>query len=103
MSYLEKKYKDALKEAGVPINTSDNDSIRVNNKTMYRKIFFGGSLGLGESYMDGDWDCDRLDIAISKILKYLDNKNLTGIESPRRLFQKCFCLSLIYRVRQDPL
>jgi cyclopropane-fatty-acyl-phospholipid synthase len=33
------------------------------------RILAGGNLGLGESYMDGDWDCERLDELIHRLLR----------------------------------
>jgi cyclopropane-fatty-acyl-phospholipid synthase len=35
--------------------------IRVNDKRFFRVVLAGGTLGFGESYMDGWWDCDALD------------------------------------------
>jgi len=35
--------------------------IRVRDTRFYQRVVREGSLGLGESYMDGRWDCDRLD------------------------------------------
>ena len=32
----------------------------VRNQRFYRRIVLGGTLGAGESYVDGDWDCDDL-------------------------------------------
>lgn len=34
--------------------------IVVNRPSFYRRVAFGGTVGAGESYMDGDWDCDEL-------------------------------------------
>ena len=35
-------------------------TITVINPRFYRRLVTGRSLGLGESYMDGDWECDDL-------------------------------------------
>ncbi len=34
--------------------------ISIRNPAFYRSIAFGGSVGAGESYFQGDWDCDNL-------------------------------------------
>ncbi len=34
--------------------------IIIKNAKAYSKIVFSGSIGSGEGYMDGDWDCDQL-------------------------------------------
>ncbi len=43
--------------------------IRVYNPGFYDRVLSGGSLALGESYMDGWWDCDALDQFFEKLLK----------------------------------
>lgn len=35
--------------------------IRVHDERFFRRVLASGTLGLGESYMDGWWDCDALD------------------------------------------
>jgi cyclopropane-fatty-acyl-phospholipid synthase len=35
--------------------------IRVNDERFYQAVLTGGTLGFGESYMDGWWDCQALD------------------------------------------
>ncbi len=34
--------------------------VRIRDPRFYRRILRGGTLGAGESYVDGDWDCDDL-------------------------------------------
>ncbi len=34
--------------------------VHVHNPAFYRRAVFAGGLGAAESYMDGDWSCDRL-------------------------------------------
>ncbi|MCY4509584.1 MAG: cyclopropane-fatty-acyl-phospholipid synthase [Acidobacteria bacterium] len=41
--------------------------IVVRDSAFYRRVVFGGVLGAGESYMDGDWDCDDL-VALVRLL-----------------------------------
>jgi cyclopropane-fatty-acyl-phospholipid synthase len=35
--------------------------IRIHDERFFRRVLTGGTLGFGESYMDGWWDCDALD------------------------------------------
>jgi cyclopropane-fatty-acyl-phospholipid synthase len=35
-------------------------AVVVRNQRFYRRTALGGTLGAGESYVDGDWDCDDL-------------------------------------------
>ena len=43
--------------------------IQVHDKHMYERVFTSWSLGLGESYMDGEWDCDALDELFTRLLR----------------------------------
>ncbi|TCB52741.1 cyclopropane fatty acyl phospholipid synthase [Acinetobacter sp. ANC 4779] len=64
-----------LDEAGIHINGNQPYDIHIHNDNFYNRVLQQGSLGLGESYMDGWWDCDRLDILFYKILRAkLDQK-----------------------------
>ena len=61
--------KDILALADVKINGSNPWDIQLNNHAFYKRVLSQGSLGLGESYMDGWWDCDDIDELFYKILK----------------------------------
>ena len=43
--------------------------IQVHNQAFFTRVLAGGSLALGESYMDGWWDCKALDEFFTRILK----------------------------------
>lgn len=40
--------------------------ILVRDERFFRRLLRDGDLGAGESFMDGDWECDRLDILTGK-------------------------------------
>lgn len=64
-----------LAEAGVTVNGSKPWDPRIHNEAFYGRVFRQGSIGLGESYMDGWWDCEKLDQFFHKIIEAeLDNK-----------------------------
>ena len=60
----------ALAGADIKINGSRPWDIQVHNKRFYRRIALKGSLGAGESYVDGDWDCERLDEAFFRLFRH---------------------------------
>lgn len=60
---------EMLSRAGITINGPSPFDIRVTNPHFFKRVLQEGSLGLGESYMDGWWECDRLDIFFSKVLR----------------------------------
>ena len=41
-------------------NEAPGIGVVVRNQRFYRRIVCGGTLGAGECYVDGDWDCDDL-------------------------------------------
>ena len=58
---LENTSQKLLSLAGIKINGDNPWDIRVHNEKFYQRVLAQGSLGLGESYMDGWWDCEKLD------------------------------------------
>ncbi|MDQ4428657.1 cyclopropane fatty acyl phospholipid synthase [Yokenella regensburgei] len=58
-----------LQEAGVKINGDRPWDIQVKNNKFYKRVLQQGSLGLGESYMDGWWECERPDEFIRRLLE----------------------------------
>src|SRR6056297_1253431 len=63
-----KFFENALAKADIELNGSRDWDIRVHNEKLYDRVIAQGSIGLGEAYMDGWWDCKRLDLFFSKIL-----------------------------------
>ena len=55
-------------EAGFRVNGDDPWDIRVTDPRFYRRIVMDGSLGFGEAYMDGWWECERLDQLFHRLL-----------------------------------
>jgi len=67
--------KELLSLAGVTINGDNPWDMRVHDMRLFGRFFGGGSLGLGEAYMDGWWDCEQLDKFFFLILRAgLDEK-----------------------------
>jgi len=68
-----------LNNANIKINGKRPWDIQVNNQDLYSRILAGGSIALGESYMDGWWDCQALDQLVDRVLKAkLDTKIITS-------------------------
>jgi len=66
----EKTIVDQLfKEADVQLDGDRPWDVAVHEHDFYRRLLAGGSLALGESYMDEWWDCNRLDEFIHRILR----------------------------------
>ncbi|MGZ8224263.1 MAG: cyclopropane fatty acyl phospholipid synthase [Methylobacter sp.] len=58
---------EIFKDTDVVFNGNNPWDIRVYNSNLYERMFTQRSLGLGEAYMDGWWDCEQLDELFNKI------------------------------------
>ena len=73
---------DLLAMADIRIDGARPWDIRVHRPEFFQRLLGHGSLGLGESYMDGDWDVDQLDEFFHRIFRArLDSH----VKSPRLL------------------
>lgn len=60
MSSAKDKVKEILAKADITLNGSNPWDIHVHNEDFYARAIAQGSLGIGEAYMDGWWDCNDL-------------------------------------------
>lgn len=65
---LKERIQDIFSVADIKVGGDRRWDIRVNNDQFYPRVLRFGSLGLGESYMDGWWECPALDQFLSRIL-----------------------------------
>lgn len=86
-------------KAGVVFNGSNPWDIQVSDAQVYRRILSQGSLGLGEAYMDGLWECEALDELFTRLLSADIEQRLGGMARLRLLFE-----ALVQKVfnRQTP-
>lgn len=62
------KIAELLFLADVKINGENPWDINVKNEDLFSRVLSGGSLALGESYMDGWWDAEKLDGFFYRVL-----------------------------------
>ena len=74
----EKVIRELLELANVEMNGKNPWDIQVHNPNLFDRVLQETSLGLGESYMDGWWDCEALDQFIYRILKANLDSKVTG-------------------------
>ncbi len=53
----------------IQVNGSRPFDIQIHNELFYSRVLSGQSLGLGESYMDGWWDCEAIDQFCHQMLR----------------------------------
>ncbi|MGH9484407.1 MAG: cyclopropane fatty acyl phospholipid synthase [Terriglobales bacterium] len=80
---LEARARSFLAPAGIELNGGHDCDLTVHNPGFFARVLRHGSLGLGESYMDGWWDCPRLDELFCRIfaakLDRMASRNLRGL------------------------
>lgn len=69
MNKSEKVVRELLESAEVTVNGTEPWDIQVHDQQFYDRILRDTSLGLGESYMDGWWDCESIDGFIDRALR----------------------------------
>src|SRR2546423_1100366 len=74
MRWTEKLFEWLLAPADIKLNGNRPWDIRVSNPRTLSRILTGGSLGLGETYMTGWWECDRLDEFFYRIFRAKINR-----------------------------
>ena len=77
-SKAETVVRELLTFAGITINGAQPYDIEVHNNAFYKRVLKDETLGLGESYMDGWWDCEALDQLLDKILRAKLNEIVKG-------------------------
>lgn len=87
MVRLKEKIEELLVNTDVKINGGRDWDIQVHNKNIYRRILADGSLGLGESFMDGWWDAVSVDQLFCKLMS-------TDIE--RKVYVKNYPLAVLW-------
>jgi cyclopropane-fatty-acyl-phospholipid synthase len=70
--------RDLLATAGISLNGSKPYDIQVHNAGFYVRVLREGALGLGESYMDGWWDCEAVDQFIDRVLRARLDQQIKG-------------------------
>jgi cyclopropane-fatty-acyl-phospholipid synthase len=61
--------KNILLDADIRLDGTRPGDVVVHDDRIFRKAFLFGTLGLGDGYMAGDWDCERLDVFFDKVLR----------------------------------
>jgi cyclopropane-fatty-acyl-phospholipid synthase len=66
---LREEMENLLARGGIRIDGDRPWDMRITGTGVFERLAAQGSLGLGEAYMDGDWDAGRLDEFFSRVLR----------------------------------
>lgn len=69
IAQLEHWFNQLLHEAGITLNGPNPWDLHIHHPAAIRRIVAEGSLGLGETYMQGDWDAAQLDAFFYRLLR----------------------------------
>jgi cyclopropane-fatty-acyl-phospholipid synthase len=69
---------EALARAGITVGGDAPWDIRINDSRVYQRVLRDGTLGVGESFTDGWWDCDAIDQMIDRVVRAGVQDMLTG-------------------------
>ena len=83
VSSCERLVRRLLEKAGITIGGVASHDIMVHDERVYARVIRGGSLGLGEAYVEGWWDSPALDETLTRILR-TRLANQAGISWPER-------------------
>ncbi|GCC50408.1 cyclopropane-fatty-acyl-phospholipid synthase [Chryseotalea sanaruensis] len=66
-SSYKRRVIELFEHAGITVNGKQDYDIQVKDERFYQRVLAQGSLGLGESFVDEWWDCNKLDVLFAKI------------------------------------
>jgi cyclopropane-fatty-acyl-phospholipid synthase len=88
-----------LNRADVRLDGNRPWDLQVKDQRLFSRLLWNGSLGLGESYMDDWWDCERMDELICRLLKAdLDSRLFSPRELIDLLLARCMNMQCRSRV-----
>lgn len=84
-SKAEQTVRDLLAYADVEVGGGRPWDMDIREASVYRRLLAHASLGLGETYMNGGWDCERVDELVCRLLRAKLEDRVR--KSPRFLYQ----------------
>ena len=77
-AYIKRQFQARLAAVDIQINGTRAWDIQVHNENFYTRVLLQGSLGLGEAYVDGWWDCSQLDEFFTRLLRGLIHEQVAA-------------------------
>jgi len=78
MSRAKALLQELAGEAGIAFDGPNPWDPQIHDQRLYGRVLSRGSLGLGEAYMDGWWDCEQLDAFFHRALRARLDMKSTG-------------------------
>jgi cyclopropane-fatty-acyl-phospholipid synthase len=80
MSRLRRRFEKLLADADVRLDGERPWDPQIRDERVFTRAMATGTLGIGEAYMDGWWDCAAIDTLVEKVTRY---QAMTKLGSPR--------------------
>lgn len=87
---MKKRLEGLLAQCGIELNGERSFDIQIKDERVFDRILKNPSLGAGDSYVDGWWDCEALDEFFNRILRYLNVDEIYGRWQILRLLMRNF-------------
>ncbi|MBN1278383.1 MAG: cyclopropane fatty acyl phospholipid synthase [Chlorobium sp.] len=78
---FKKQLETIFNAAGISIGGKEKHDVHIYNPEVFRRAITQGNLGLGESYMNGWWECDAIDELFYRLLRSRANEKVQPIEN----------------------
>ena len=78
---LRRRVAELLASAGVRLDGTAPTDLRVRDPRFFTEVLSRGSLGLGETYMDGAWDTDDLDGLLTRRMRARLHERVHGLDA----------------------
>jgi len=75
---LYNRFSQLLDSAGIAVDGTRAWDIKVKNERLFARVFAEGSLGLGDAYVEGWWECEALDEFFTRLLRARLNEKVHG-------------------------
>src|SRR5690606_2980899 len=76
MEQVKNRFRALLEPADIVIGGDRPWDVRVHDERLYGGILRQGTIGVGEAYMDGWWDCDAIDEMIARVFRAGVNRHI---------------------------
>lgn len=76
MTHYRDAFQSLLSGTDVAIDGGHPWDIQVRDIGFFQRVLSRGSLGFGEAYMDGQWDCERLDEMLFRVFRAQAERHL---------------------------
>ena len=70
-------FQSLLSKADIQLNGERPWDIQIKDEAVFDRVLADGSLGFGESYMDGLWECQQMDELFNRILRAKIDQQIT--------------------------